>query len=319
MRSRLIPILVPLLATGCLAAPSDRNVDSSRFRRPVSAALLESAVSKAPGVSRVSIRVREQPTRTMDVALDVSGATEQQVVDAVDLIIRERGDRFAGYEQKYVFKVAERAGVEAGARLVASDVAADTQWLAAVHRGLPDATLKLAATGGAVRSIQVNGADTGAVRAIAAIRSAGGRANAKIDSQLTSDVGVWTIAFPFSEAAERDVRGRIALMPVEAWSVGVGADGRIVDLDVGVLDPARAYEDVRRTIEMSGAGVGKPMWLYFQLAGVDPSETEGGPFLGRVQVAQCEHYPDDDPDDPASAAAIEVERRLRAEYDTCTR
>lgn len=128
---------------------------------------------------------------------------------------------------------------------------------------------------------------------------------------------MFTATFPLSVDDQQRVMEVLHKLPVEVWGVTV-KNAAIVNLSVGVRDPATAYQDLTAVIAATGTGRGHTLWLSWRAIG---KSTNGAPgFAGMVIVGDC-NYPhtfgEEQPEKFLTPAALDVQRRVRQQYDTC--
>ena len=128
---------------------------------------------------------------------------------------------------------------------------------------------------------------------------------------------LFTATFPLSVDDQQRVMDVLHKLPVEVWGVTV-KNAAIVNLIVGVRDPATTYQDLTTAIAAPGAGPGHTLWLSWRAIGESTSGAPG--FAGMVIVGDC-NYPhtfgEEQPEKFLTPAALDVQRRLRQQYDTC--
>lgn len=169
--------------------------------------------------------------------------------------------------------------------------------------------------------LRVDEVKTPADDVFAAVRAVfGDEAELSLDMVPAANVKmpIWSVAFPFSAENQQRVEQQLATMPVAIWSVTVGSNGAIADLNVGVQNPDSAYQDLVSVIETTGAGPDHALDLGWRLE--DQSTFETMQFKGTVDAGGCTYQKSQGelhPEFYLTPAAVELQQRLRSQFDEC--
>ncbi len=292
-------VSVPL--TGCTNA-SDHRPQVDRLRAEVGA---------MPGVESISVDYSDDFTRGTYLDLDLStrAASETQIAEVVDRIKTIKRHDFDSYQQSTDFAVGDRLELKLGANLDPDRIAARARELRQLGTSLPAAAIR-----GTDSGIEIEKAPP-ATDSLAAVRTVLGNDPTQVTIRPTDRQPVWTVDLLFDTQQEQDIRTLLDALPVPVAFVRID-DGHLANLSVGVHSPDSAYQDLTAVIATARPTSDHPMDLRWNWGGYSPDKQ----FTGSVEVAGCsdgttaaeahpEHYLTPD--------AIDVQRGLRTEFETC--
>lgn len=325
LTTTLLAVLVTL-ALGCTGAP-DRRADSER---------LKAAIAGMPGVTDASVNYENAIGRgaSLNITVSMPTATRQQMVDVIDRINTVRGTLFDGYYQTVAFQPAgsstQHFEVRCGAALDAATIADEALALrllsARIRAGSADwfcdpgnrrltISENTTAIGEILDAVHAADADTPTTSLeIMAADSAPAMAPFRIVN----------IRNPFSSDDWAGFQNLVTRLAITPWAAGVGPGSAVNHVSFGVRSPATAYQQLTAVIAAVGAGKEHPLLLAWGLDN-PPPRTAGAPtFSGSVIVGACNYgSPPSEgelhPEKYLTAEALDLQRRLRTEYDTCPR
>lgn len=304
--------LVTIMLCACTGAP-DRRGEAAR---------LEAAISGMPGVQSFSASITNDITygATLRLEADMSTASEAEIAAVVSRIKELEGDDFDKYQQTTEFGVGDGVSVQRNADFDPEQIAGDARRMRQLKSVLQTAV-------GTMSWFRSKSADTmefrdaenpqqilTAVRGVAADQAV----KVTISTRSGSTDPLWTVTFPFSADQQTGVVNLLAGLPTSVSAVDVD-DGHISRLSVGIKAGNDPERDIDTVIDSIGPDPQHP--LYLRWGGYSPDPTRG--FQGSVDVAACDYgartLGDDEPERYYTAAAIALQKKLRAQYDTCRR
>lgn len=297
------------LAVGCAALPGcttglpDRTEQVQRLKAEIPA---------LPGVAKFDADYVNdfEAGASLRLSVYVPEATEPQVVAIAQRITDITRGQFGGYRQETAFAVAGRAEVQTGAEPDPPQVADRVRRLRQMISAIPTAEITWSDGGLSLRDAPEAAASFAAVR--------GGLAGepARVKVMPRGAGPMWEVDFPFDAEQERRLAGQVAAFPFDVRSVAL-EKGFPSTLIVGVRDPKTAYADLTAVISTFHPTREHPLRLMWHSSG----RTSGGlEFAGSVHVSGCQYVPDAGEQEPGkyyTPEAIELQRRLRAEFDAC--
>ncbi|MFD6793346.1 MULTISPECIES: hypothetical protein [Prauserella salsuginis group] len=288
--------------TGCTGLP-DRDQEVER---------LETELGSMSGVDDVSTIYSNDFTAgaRLTLELTVETASEDELANLARRINDLKQDHFEGYTQTTEFLVAPRTTASFGATPEPAQVAERAQQLRNVRAAVPGTEINWSRTELALRDSPT------ATTSLAAVRSEFADERIQATVIARDDSPVWTVAFPFRLPDEKRIRDRLSGFHSEVSSVTV-EDGALTALTVEVRSPRSAREELDAIIDATQPTPERPLMLDWHAPEPEDAPRE---FSGAVHVAAC-NYPnsagEENPRDHYTAEAIELQRQLRAEYDTC--
>lgn len=307
MRYRLaagVAALCAVVLAGCTGLP-DRDAQVER---------LEAEISAMPGVQDYWATYTNDFTTGSNLTLYVRmpAASDAQIAAVATRINEVKQDDFDGYNQTTEFKIGVRVNLELPGELNADRVAELTRRLRPIGATIPTSVIEWRYD----ELVLSNAPEVAA--SLAAVRTGLGDERVPV-TVLTDGSGPrWTVDFPFSSRQEQVVRGQLAESPADVVAVGI-EKGRISSLSVEVRHPRGAYHDLRALIETVRPTRSHPMRLEWEWPG---SEGSARRFSGQVDVAGCRYGNTAGEQDPGryyTPGAIDLQRRLRDEFDACAR
>lgn len=290
------------MVAGCTGLP-DRQREADR---------LEGELGSMPGVESVMMSYSNDFTAgsSLDVTATMPAASEKQIADVAKRINDLTQDDFEGYSQTTEFVVGNRITAEFDDALNPDHVADRSRRLRQIGSAIPAAEITWAGN-----DLDLDNAPP-AAESFAAVRTGLPAGPAHVTVLPQGDSPLWEVDFPFTARKEEHIRRQLSGLPVEVASVTV-ANGALSSLSVGVHHPGTAYRDLTAAIASIRPKPGHPMMLQWTWDATDNAERE---FAGSVHVSGC-RYPrttgEKDPRSYFTPDAIELQRRLRAEFDTC--
>lgn len=299
----------------CVTAP-DRQAEADR---------LETEIRAMPGVQWLSVNYTNEFSYGSRLDLDVgmTTASEDQIGAVVARIDELTGPDFDGYQRTTEFTVAEFATIGRGAELWADSIIDDTRRVRRFRELLPVGRLEWprhpATPASSLTVFDVESADA----AIVAARTAFG------DLLVTAhfrpghiEQRDWQVTFPFTVDQESIVRQRLSELPVTSGSIAVSGD-TVTRLSVDATHPPTAEAHLEQVIAILRPPKESHLLLSWgdHSGGLDPGELR---FAGVVDVGGCGYRHDrgareQEPGRFYTPEAIELQRKLRAKYDTCAR
>ncbi|MBF6324461.1 hypothetical protein [Nocardia cyriacigeorgica] len=284
------------VAAGCTGLPG----------RPTQVKQLDAEISAMPGVELFSASYSNNITHgsVLDLSIRMLAATEGQVTAVARRIAEIKGDYFDGYDQSAEFTVGKTVTLTRGERLDPDRLGTDTRLIRQLGGALPGADINWFRDSGS--SIDIRDAPPVA-HSLAAARAVLGDEPTRVEVMPAGDEPMWRVDFPFSAERERQISGRLATLPVSVAALTIER-GQLSYMSVGVRDAASAYADIAAVIEAVGPTPEHPLYLWWHLP--DTS-------AGSVHVAGCEYAGTAGERDPENPEALDLQRRVRAEFDGC--
>ncbi|MBL1080143.1 hypothetical protein JK358_37690 [Nocardia sp. 2] len=123
---------------------------------------------------------------------------------------------------------------------------------------------------------------------------------------------------PLAADRETEIRRQLSEIPWVATSIGIEG-GHISALSVRnpdpvAIDPDDAYTELADTVRIVGPTIGHPLRLNWKWL---VEYTDGKRNEGSVHAAGCDYSIPDGNSDALSAAALDVQTRLRVQFETC--
>lgn len=309
------------ITAGC--GVPDRSEDAKR---------LESAVVAMPGVKEAHVGYENAVGRGASLNVDVviPAATRQQIVDVADRINAVRGNLFDRYSQSVSFYPAESRSVEqrCGSSLDPAGIADQAIGLRLLASRITAESVDSSCTR---ENLTIHAERTPMAEVLGVLRDAGyDTSGSSVDINAAGSAGpISTLAihFPFSDDDWKRFQALIGRLPATPWLAGVGPGSAIGGLGVTVRSPATAQDQLSGVIAAVGAGKDHPLTLKWGLD--NPPKTKPGvpEFTGSVDVGGCS-YADPQygnsrtdlemhPEKYLTPEALEVQRAMRARYDSC--
>jgi len=288
--------------SGCTGLP-DRGPQVQR---------LEAEISAMPGVDDVSSIYSNDFTAGSNLTLTVSmpAASDAQIAEVATRINDLKQDDFDGYRQMTEFKIGDRLMLKLGAELNSGRIAELARRLRQIGLAIPTAQIDWLDGELELR----NAPDVAG--SLAAVRTGLGNEPVRVNIMTHDSAPMWTVDFPFSSQQEKNIRSQLSGLPVDVASVEV-ENGRLSSLSVGVRHPKTAYQDLSALIGTVRPTREHPMRLEWDWNGTDEHARQ---FSGQVHVAGCrygDHAGEKDPARYYTPGAIDLQRRLRNEFDAC--
>ncbi|MBF6437985.1 hypothetical protein [Nocardia cyriacigeorgica] len=297
-------VAVVVAAVGCTGLPG----------RPTQVKQLQAEIAVMPGVESFSASYSNNITHgaVLDLWVRMPGASEDQIAAVARRINEIKADYFEGYDQTTEFIVGERLKVRRGERLDPDQVAADARGVRQIGGALPGTEVSWFR--GKVATITLNHSPA-AAESLAAVRPVIGTDALGVDILPAGDAPMWWVGFPLTAEREQQLLTLVNGLPVQVLAVRI-EDGHMSNMSVGVRDPASAYADLAAAIAALQPTTRHPMLLRWS----GTRGPDGKSFSGSVHVGGCSYGTTAGEQDPESyypPEAIDVQRRLREQFDTC--
>lgn len=308
---------VATVTLGCTGVP-DRGREAQR---------LADTIAAMPGVGSADFAHENALGRgaTLNGTVWMPDATPAQISDVVNRMNDVRGDRFDGYDQSVTFQITSdrHFAVECAAALDANTIAAQSVALRGLSTRITVSGAD-ASCGTADRAMTLRDNETPIPQVLAALRSVNADL-ASVDIMAGQQragmepFSTITIRFPFSMADWNRFQDMVSRMDGRPWSAGIGPGPAVNALGVAVRSAASAYQQLSNVIAEFGAGPRQPLWLSWGLE--NPPGGDALTFQGRVDVGGCRYgtptMGDENPEKYYTRESIELQTRMRAQYDTC--
>jgi hypothetical protein len=319
-RPRSIVLTIAAIFFACVLSACgtvDRKADADQLQR---------AIKTMPGVvdARVDYTNDSERGATLKVSVHMPDAPPQQIADVAARINKVRGDAFNAFDQTAEFSVtpSRQVRVTRGADLDPAGIAADAEHIRRFSEAVDAAQVSISGRQlSTPAGLRVDEVKTPADDVFAAVRAAFGN-----DAQLSLDMlpaanvkmPLWSVSFPLSAEEEQRVDQQMAAMPVSIWSITVGPQAAIVNLNVALHTPDTAYQDLVSVIDTTEAEGAHPLDLGWRMESQSAFETLQ--FKGTVDADGCAYahtQGEMHPEFYLTPDALEVQQRLRAQFDKC--
>jgi len=264
-----------------------------------------------PGVENLTSNYSNDYTAGAKLYITVTmpAASDVQIADVARRMNDLKGTDFDGYTQTTEFVLGNRIKAEFADVLNPAQIADRSRRLRQIGSALP--TADIAWFGG----LDLRNSPPVA-ESLAAVRIGLGTVPAQVVISPADRSPMWTVDFPFNAQREENVQRQLSGLPLGLRAVTVKS-GALSFMSVTVQDPKTAYQDLTRVIERVRPGPEHPVTLYW----IGPEAKYGGlKFNGSVHLSGCQ-YPrnagEEEPQKYLTPEAIELQRRLREEFDTC--
>jgi copper chaperone CopZ len=307
-------VALSCIVSGC-GAP-DRKAAADRLKQ---------AIKEMPGVQDATVNYTNgfEQGATVNIYVYLPEAPSKQIEDVVARINAVRGDAFKAFDQTADFAVttSRTVLVKRGADLDPAGIAADAEALRRLTAAVDAAEVSIFRNK-STADLKLDEVTTPADDVFAAVRAGfGDNAHVTLDLQPASNIDQhpWRVAFPFTAPEQQRVDQQIAAMPVSVFTVTVGPQGTITDLNVGLDNRDTAYQDLVSVIGITGAGPAHALNLSWRWAGAHADTSPN--FSGTVDVGACNYIPnsltEQHPETYLTPAALALQQRLRKQFDTC--
>ena len=256
----------------------------------------------------------------VNIAVDVSTATREQIADVADRIDATRFGLIANYAQNVEFWVAPDRAVtlQRHSLLDAAQIADDTERLRQIATGTDGRIDWFRSDDGTVNQLAFSQTETAGTAILDAVRSAvGGTALSVSVSPVAASrqTPQMMVDFPLNVAEQTSVFHLVDAIPADVVGLRLDTAG-LQALEVVAHDPATAEQDLSKVITASEAVSARPIWLAWYL----PTFTGGAPaYGGVVKISDC-------PQKPAAIQTVAdrtndgvstLQSRLQSKLDTC--
>ncbi|MCM6775624.1 hypothetical protein NDR87_14880 [Nocardia sp. CDC159] len=311
LRGVVLAGVVVVVLVGCSSLMVDWRAEVDK---------LDAEISAMPGVQRVEVSYADDFFKgdslfRLDVHLPE--ATESQIRDVLGRL-GERMGRFKGFrEQEIGFVVGDRAKVGTTKKLEVDSFLEAVRNVRRYSVEVPEGSISWDVR--PTPEISVSDTQNGGAASLAAIRAMIGDTSAAEVSISTAGYASWSIDLPLSAEREAEFRRRLSEIPLAIGSVEIEG-GHIVGLSVrntvvSTFEPDLVYGQLADTVRKLGVTTGQPLrlrwsWLFYY--------TDGKRNEGAVHVGGCDYHSLlTVSDDTLSVPALEVQRRMREEFDAC--
>lgn len=284
---------------------------------------LQTTLASMPGVSEAWVYHDESYAQgvAVNIAVDVSTATREQIADVADRIDATRIGLIVNYAQNVQFWVTPHRAVtlERHNSLDAAQIADDSERLRAIAAGTDGRIAWFRSDDGTVNQLGFSQTDGAGTAILDAVRNAVGNTALSVSVSpvaASRQTPQMMVAFPLDAAEQTSVFHLVDTIPADVVGLRLDAAG-LQALEVVAHDPATAEQDLSKVITASDAVSARPMWLAWYL----PTFTGGAPaYGGVVKISDCSQK-------PAAAIQTVVDRtndsvstlqsRLQSKLDTC--
>ena len=284
---------------------------------------LQTTLASMPGVSDAWVYHDESYAQgvAVNIAVDVSTATREQIADVADRIDATRFGLIANYAQNVQFWVTpDRAvTVDRHNQIDATQIADDSQRLRQIATGTDGRIDWFRSDDGSVNQLAFSQTHRPGTAILDAVRNAVGGTELSVTVSpvaATLETPQMMVNFPLDAAEQASVFRVVDAIPADVLGLRLDAAG-LEALEVVAQDPATAEQDLSTVITATGAVSARPMWLAWYL----PTFPGGAPaYGGVVKIGNCSQEPapavqtvSDRTDDDVST----LQSRLQATLDNC--
>ena len=286
---------------------------------------LQTTLASMPGVSDAWVYHDDSYAQgvAVNIAVDVSNATREQIADVADRIDATRFGLIANYAQNVEFWVTPDRAVTLQRHnlLDATQIADDTERLRQIATGTDGRIDWFRSDDGTINQLAFSQTDEAGTAILDAVRNAvGGTALSVSVSPVAASrqTPQMMVNFPLDAAEQTSVFNLVNAIPADVVGLRFDAAGLEV-LEVVAHDPATAEQDLSTVITASDAVSARPMWLAWYL----PTFAGGAPsYGGMLQISDCSQ-------EPAAAIQMAADRanddgvstlqsQLQSKLDTCS-
>ncbi|MGU3291323.1 hypothetical protein [Williamsia sp. M5A3_1d] len=303
-------VLIAALVAGC-GAP-DRSVEAEH---------LEATLRTVAGVESANVSYVNGFDSGYTVSTDVKmpRADDRQVVAMVRRMNAEMGSDFDDYRTPVSIDLGGGVRIESQTRFTPEGVAKDLSMARVAQGQVKAGHVTVSRSQDAARVEIVDAEDQ--VRAASVMAASIGRVPGQIDV-IPAQVGAqlrWTVHTPVSAAELRALDARLRSManPVAAVTVD---NGVITELWVDAGTENTADATLAAIIRSIGADRSHPVRLHWQVTPVVAGwerDADGSATVGACDYPKNAYHRD--PRTDFESAAMDLEQRIRARYDTCSR
>jgi len=284
---------------------------------------LQTTLASMPGVSDAWVYHDDSYAQgvAVNIAVDVSNATREQIADVADRIDATRFGLIANYAQNVEFWVTPDRAVTLQRHnlLDATQIADDTERLRQIATGTDGRIDWFRSDDGTINQLAFSQTDRPGAAILDAVRNAVGGTGLSVSVSpvaATRQTPQMMVNFPLDVAEQASVFHLVDAIPADVVGLRLDAAG-LEALEVVAHDPATAEQDLSNVITASDPVSAHPMWLAWYL----PTFAGGAPaYGGVVKISDCAQEP---------AAAIQtaadrtndgissLQSRLQSKLDTC--
>lgn len=320
-RRRLTRILAAVALTAGITAVAPGCGSPANIAQAADA--LQTTLASMPGVSDAWVYHDESYAQgvAVNIAVDVSTATREQIADVADRIDATRFGLIANYAQNVAFWVtADRAvTLQRHNQLDAAQIADDTERLRQIAAGTDGRIDWFRSDDGTVNQLAFSQTDKAGAAILDAVRTAVGGSGLSVSVSpvaASRQTPQMMVTFPLDATRQTSVFNLVNTIPADVVGLRLDAAG-LEALEVVTHDPATAEQDLSTVITASEAVSARPMWLAWYF----PTFSGGAPaYGGVVKVGDCLKGPAaaiqpaaDRTDDGVST----LQSRLQSKLDTC--
>ena len=284
---------------------------------------LQTTLASMPGVSDAWVYHDESYAQgvAVNIAVDVSSATREQVAAVADRIDATRFGLIANYAQNVQFWVTPDRAVtlQRHNQIDAAQIADDTERLRQIAAGTDGRIDWFRSDDGTVDQLAFSQTDKPGTAILDAVRNAVGETGLSVSVSpvaASRQTPQMLVNFPLDAAVQTSVFHALDAVPADVVGLRLDAAG-LEALEVVPPDPATAEQDLSNVITASDAVSARPMWLAWYL----PTFTGGAPaYGGVVKLSDCSQA------SPAAAQTVAdrtgdgvstLQSRLQSKFDTC--
>ncbi|MCI4676349.1 hypothetical protein [Candidatus Mycolicibacterium alkanivorans] len=254
----------------------------------------QSALASMPGVSDAWVYHENTYAQgvAVNIAVDVSTATREQIADVADHVDANRFGLIANYAQNVEFWVTPNRAVtlQRHNQLDPAQVADDTVRLRQIAAGTDGRIDWFRSDDGTVNQLSFDQTHSAGSTILDAVRSAAGGSGPSVSVSPVSpsrQTPRLVVHFPIDPTEQTAVFNVVNSVPAEVRGLRLDAAG-LQALEVVAANPATAEQDLAKVITASGAVSARPMWLAWYY----PTFAGGAPaYGGVVQTGGCAQGP----------------------------
>ena len=309
-----LPVAVSALSPGC-GAP--KNLAQA-------ADVLQAGLTSMPGVSDAWVYHDETYAEgvVFNIAVDVSTATREEIIDVADRIRATRIGLIANYSQNVGFWVTQDRAVtvQRHGQLDAAQIADDSARLREIAAATDGRITWFRSDDGAVNRLSFDKTRSSGVNILDAVRNTMGDSAVSVSVSPVSvsrQTPRMVVAFPLDATEQASVFTFLGAIPADVVEMRIDS-GAVRALEVVTPDPTTAEQDLSAVVTASAGVSPGPVWLAWYF----PTFPGGAPaFGGVVHVTGCSRQPVPEVERVSKSSQDDglssLQLRLQTKIDTC--
>ncbi|HTY28046.1 MAG TPA: hypothetical protein VMD51_07870 [Mycobacterium sp.] len=282
---------------------------------------LQAALASMPGVSDAWVYHEQSYAEgvAVNIAVDVSNATPEQIAGVADRIDATRFGLIANYAQNVEFWVTPNRAVtlQRHNELDPAQIADDSQRLRQIAEGTDGRIDWFRSDDGTVNQLSFDRSHSSGTTILDAVRTAAGATGLSVSvspAAASRQTPRMLVNFPIDPAEQKSVFDMVNSIPADAVGLRMDAAG-LQALEVVAHDPSAAEKDLSKVITASDTVSARPMWLAWYY----PTFAGGAPaYGGVVKVGSCGQGPAiQTVADRSSDGVSTLQSRLQSSIDSC--